>query len=84
MAKSDEFIEMDGTVVEQLPSTTFRVELENGQLVLATLSGRMRKHRIRVSMGDLVSLQISPYDTTRGRIHRRHNAQKPSSNQIPQ
>jgi len=65
-------IEMQGTVVEVLPNTVFRVELENGHLVTAHLSGKMRKHYIRVSKGDKVTVEISPYDLTKGRIVFRH------------
>lgn len=65
-------IEMQGTVVEVLPNTIFRVELENGHLVTAHLSGKMRKHYIRVSKGDRVTVEISPYDLTKGRIVFRH------------
>jgi len=65
-------IEMDGTVEEVLPNTTFRVLLTNGHYVLATVAGKMRRFRIRVLAGDHVKLDISPYDLTRGRITYRH------------
>ena len=65
-------IEIDGTVKEVLPNTTFRVLLENGHEVLATMAGKMRRFRIRVLMGDRVKLALSPYDLTRGRITFRH------------
>jgi len=65
---SKDYLEMDGTVTEALPSTKFRVELENGTIILAYLSGKMRLHRIKVLPGDKVKLEISPYDLTRGRI----------------
>ena len=65
-------IEMDGTVSEVLPSTTFRVALANGHNVVATLAGKMRRFRIRVIAGDKVTVAISPYDLTRGRITFRH------------
>jgi translation initiation factor IF-1 len=67
MAKED-FIEMDGTVVETLPNTMFRVELENGHVVTAHISGKMRKHYIRILTGDKVTVQLTPYDLTKGRI----------------
>lgn len=61
-------IEMQGTVIEVLPNTLFRVELENGHIVTAHLSGKMRKHYIRVSKGDKVTVELTPYDLTKGRI----------------
>ena len=61
-------IEMEGTVTEILPNTVFRVELENGHVVTAHLSGKMRKHYIRVSKGDRVTVELTPYDLTKGRI----------------
>lgn len=67
MAKK-EVIEVEGTVIEPLPNTMFRVELANGYRVLAHISGRMRMHYIRVLRGDKVLVQLSPYDLTRGRI----------------
>ena len=66
MAK--EAIEMQGTVTEVLPDTNFRVQLENGHEVLAYISGRMRKNYIRILEGDRVTVELSPYDPTRGRI----------------
>jgi translation initiation factor IF-1 len=67
MAKED-FIEMEGTVVETLPNTMFRVELENGHVVTAHISGKMRKHYIRILTGDKVTVQLTPYDLSKGRI----------------
>ncbi len=67
MPKEDN-IEMDGTVVETLPNTTFRVKLENEHIVTAHISGRMRKHYIRILNGDKVTVQLTPYDLTKGRI----------------
>ena len=67
MAKED-FIEMEGTVVETLPNTMFRVELENGHKVTAHISGKMRKFYIKIVPGDKVTVELSPYDLTRGRI----------------
>jgi translation initiation factor IF-1 len=67
MAKED-VIEMDGVVVETLPNTMFRVELENGHIVTAHISGRMRKHYIRILTGDKVKVELTPYDLSKGRI----------------
>lgn len=67
MAKEDH-IEMEGTVVETLPNTMFRVELENGHVVTAHISGRMRKNYIRILTGDKVTVELTPYDLTKGRI----------------
>lgn len=71
MAK-EQMIEMEGTVEEVLPNTQFRVRLENGADVLAYAGGKMRQRRIRIIAGDRVTLEISPYDATRGRINFRH------------
>ena len=67
MAKED-CIEMDGTIIDTLPNTMFRVELENGHVVTAHISGKMRKHYIRILTGDKVTVQLTPYDLTKGRI----------------
>jgi translation initiation factor IF-1 len=67
MPKEDS-IEMEGRVVETLPNTMFRVKLENGHIVTAHISGRMRKHYIRILTGDRVTVQLTPYDLTKGRI----------------
>ena len=67
MSKDDQ-IEMEGTVAETLPNTMFRVKLENGHEVLAHASGSMRKNRIRVLAGDKVTVEMTPYDLTKGRI----------------
>ncbi len=67
MAK-EEHIEMEGTVIETLPNTMFRVELENGHVVIAHISGKMRKHYIRILTGDKVTVQLTPYDLSKGRI----------------
>ncbi|AAV81514.1 MULTISPECIES: translation initiation factor IF-1 [Idiomarinaceae] len=67
MAKEDS-IEMQGTVLDTLPNTMFRVELENGHVVTAHISGKMRKHYIRILTGDTVTVQLTPYDLTKGRI----------------
>ena len=67
MAKEDT-IEVEGTVVETLPSTTFKVELENGHQVLAHISGKLRQNYIKILPGDKVRVELSPYDLSRGRI----------------
>ena len=67
MAK-EEAIEVEGIVKESLPNTMFRVELKNGHVILAHLSGKMRKHFIRIVPGDIVKVALSPYDFNRGRI----------------
>ena len=59
---------MEGTVIETLPNTIFRVELENGHVVMAHISGKMRKHYIRILTGDKVTVQLTPYDLSKGRI----------------
>jgi translation initiation factor IF-1 len=75
MAKKEEKIVMEGTVVEALPATQFRVELENGHEVLAYLSGKMRRYYIRILLGDRVRVELSPYDLSRGRITYRYRKQ---------
>jgi translation initiation factor IF-1 len=67
MAKEDH-IEMEGTVIDTLPNTMFRVQLENGHIVTAHISGRMRKHYIRILTGDKVKVELTPYDLSKGRI----------------
>lgn len=67
MPKEDN-IQMEGEVVETLPNTTFRVRLENGHVVTAHISGRMRKHYIRILTGDKVTVEMTPYDLSKGRI----------------
>lgn len=67
MSKEDS-IEMDGVVVETLPNTMFRVELENGHVVTAHISGKMRKNYIRILTGDKVKVEMTPYDLSKGRI----------------
>ncbi len=71
MAKED-VIEIEGTVIEPLPNAMFQVKLENGHKVLAHISGKMRMHYIRILPGDKVTVELSPYDLTRGRITYRH------------
>ncbi len=72
MAKQEDKIEVEGTVVELLPNTQFKVELDNGHQVLAYLSGRMRKYYIRILLGDRVRVELTPYDLERGRITYRY------------
>ena len=76
MAK-EEMLEMDGVVQEVLPNTQFRVSLTNGANVLAYAGGNVRKNRIRILAGDRVTLEISPYDLTKGRINFRHLDERP-------
>ena len=76
MAKED-MIEMEGVVSEVLPDTRFRVGLDNGHNIIAYLSGKMRKHRIRILAGDKVSLEMTPYDLSKGRITFRHKDERP-------
>ncbi len=71
MAK-EELIEFEGEVIEVLPNTMFRVKLENNHEVLAHTSGRMRRNRIRVLVGDKVTVEMTPYDLSKGRIKFRH------------
>ena len=73
MSKEDSF-EMEGTVVDTLPNTMFRVELENGHVVTAHISGKMRKNYIRILTGDKVRVELTPYDLSKGRITFRHIA----------
>ncbi|HEY0971891.1 MAG TPA: translation initiation factor IF-1 [Gemmatimonadales bacterium] len=71
MARED-MVELEGVVSDVLPSSMFRVEIGNGHTVLATVGGKMRRYRIRVLAGDRVTVEVSPYDLTRGRITFRH------------
>ena len=75
MAKSD-MIEVEGVVVESLPNTTFQVDIGNGHTILAHISGKLRMNFIRILPGDKVTVQISPYDLTRGRITWRSKSTK--------
>lgn len=81
MAK-EELLELDGIVDEVLPDSRYRVTLDNGVVVGAYASGRMRKHRIRILAGDRVTLELSVYDLTKGRINFRHKDER-SSNAAP-
>ncbi len=78
MAK-EETIQVEGTVVEALPGTQFRVKLDNGHEILAYLSGKMRKYYIRILRGDRVRVEMSPYDLSRGRITYRYKKQRHSN-----
>jgi translation initiation factor IF-1 len=82
MAK-EEVIELQGQVTLVMPDTRFRVTLENGVEVVAYLSGKMRKHRIRILAGDRVTVEISPYDFTKARISFRHKDERAASSAPP-
>ncbi len=77
MAK-EELLEFDGTVSEVLPDGNYRVKLDNDHVLLAYMSGKMRKFRIRTGVGDRVVVEVSPYDLTRGRINFRHRGDRPA------
>lgn len=77
MAKADDKIRVDGVITEALPGTQFKVELDNGHVIIAYLAGKMRKYYIRVLLGDRVTIEMSPYDMTRGRIVYRHKKYTP-------
>lgn len=68
MAGKKEVIELQGTIIETLPSAQFKVELENGHKIIAHVAGKMRKHFIRIVPGDSVTVELTPYDLTKGRI----------------
>lgn len=72
MAQTKEVIEVEGTILEALPNANFKVELENGHIVLAHISGKMRMHYIKILPGDRVTLEMTPYDLDKGRITFRH------------
>jgi len=85
MAKEEDKIQVEGTIVEALPATQFRVRLDNGHHVLAYLSGRMRKYYIRILLGDRVRVEMSPYDLTRGRIvyrQKKHSGESSGEEEI--
>lgn len=83
MAKEDN-IEMEGIVVDTLPNTMFRVQLDNGHIVTAHISGRMRKNYIRILTGDHVKVELTPYDLTKGRItFRGKETKKPAAEEPP-
>ena len=68
MASTKEVIELNGIIIETLPGTQFKVELENGHKIIAHVAGKMRKHYIRIVPGDSVTVELTPYDLTKGRI----------------
>lgn len=70
--EKDDVIQVDGTVTKVLPATMYNVELESGHVILAHISGKMRKNFIRITTGDRVKVELSPYDLTKGRITFRH------------
>lgn len=82
MAKED-LVEFEGTVLELLPDARFRVKLDNGHETLAYTSGRMKKNRIRILAGDRVSVEMTPYDLTKGRINFRHKDERAASFRAP-
>lgn len=75
MAKED-LLEFDGTVLERLPDARFRIRLDNGHETLAYTSGRVKKNRIRILAGDRVTIEMTPYDLTKGRINYRHKDER--------
>lgn len=75
MANTKEVIKMRGKVVEALPNTQFKIELENGLSIIGHISGKMRKNYIRLVAGDMVDVEMTPYDLTKGRITYRHKEQ---------
>jgi translation initiation factor IF-1 len=77
MSDTKEVIELSGTILETLPNAMFRVELENGHVILAHISGKMRMHYIRILPGDKVTVQMTPYDLSKGRITYRHREERP-------
>tara|TARA_R110002074_G_C12211960_1_gene636382 strand:+ start:438 stop:656 length:219 start_codon:yes stop_codon:yes gene_type:complete len=68
MAKSDDVLEFEGQIIDVLPGQSFKVELENGHVVVCYTSGRLRKNRIRLVLGDQVRIEMTPYDMTKGRV----------------
>jgi translation initiation factor IF-1 len=75
MAKED-LLEFDGTVIERLPDSRFRIKLDNGHETMAYTSGRVKKNRIRILAGDRVTIEMTPYDLTKGRINFRHKDER--------
>ena len=82
MAK-EEMVQFEGVIDEVLPNTVFRVTLENGSMVTAYASGKMRKYRIRIRAGDRVTIEMSPYDLTKGRITFRHKEERAAAPMAP-
>jgi translation initiation factor IF-1 len=83
MAKED-LLEFEGTVLERLPDARFRVRLDNGHETLAYTSGSVKKNRIRILAGDRVTIEMTPYDLTKGRINYRHKDERAASGPTPQ
>ncbi len=83
MTKEEGKIQVDGTIIEALPATQFRVRLDNDHEVLAYLAGRMRRYYIRILLGDRVRVEMSPYDMTRGRIIYRHRVTTEATPEAP-
>jgi translation initiation factor IF-1 len=83
MAKEEGKIQVDGTIIEALPATQFKVRLDNDHEVLAYLAGRMRRYYIRILLGDRVRVEMSPYDLTRGRIIYRHRVATEAAPEAP-
>jgi len=79
---SEQKIEVEGEVIETLPNTQFRVKLDNEHEVLAYLSGRLRKHYIRIILGDRVRVELSPYDLSRGRITWRYKQRRSATREV--
>lgn len=79
----EEVLEFKGKIIELLPNATFRVELENGHVIIAYTSGKMRKNRIRILIGDDVTVEMTPYDLTKGRVTHRHKVGAPVEAPIP-
>lgn len=83
MAK-EELLEFDGLVLELLPNAMFRVQLDNGHIVLGHTSGRMRKNRIRVLVGDWVKVEMTPYDLSKGRVIHRYKKKPDGTEEVPE
>jgi len=82
MAKED-LLEFDGVVLERLPDARYRIRLDNGHETLAYTSGRVKKNRIRILAGDRVTIEMTPYDLTKGRINFRHKDERPTAASAP-
>ncbi len=82
MAKED-LLEMDGTVLERLPDSRYRVKLDNGHETMAYMAGRVKKNRIRILAGDRVTIEMTPYDLTKGRINFRHRDERATPANAP-
>ena len=80
MADKEEAIEVQGTVIEMMRGTQFKVQLQNGHVILAHISGKMRKNNIKIILGDRVMVEMSPYDLTKGRITYREKITSPINN----